>query len=453
MSVQQLSVLYEDLVESIIQSLERGDEEAIREQLQDHYPSELALVLEALPHGNRAQVWKILPTQMRGMVLRHLRDIARVSLIKDLSEDETSLLDSGEGMEVDELVEVVEHLPKKVADVVIGSLDEEERRRFDSHFVYAKGTAGRLMDTDVRTLRPDITVETALRYLRRYSLPSHTDNVLVVDHAGKYQGKLFFNALVTAHPDQQVSEVMDWQALPITADTKARDIALLFDQRDLLSVAVVDDDNMLLGRIVVTEVLDVIREEADRTLMNMAGLEEEEDLFAPVLPSAKRRAFWLGINLVTAFLAAWVIGMFEATLDKIVALAVLMPIVASMGGIAGSQTLTLAIRGLAMGQISASNSRWLLFKEVAIGCLNGLVWALVVAVIAAVWFGSYGIGAVIAAAMVINMVIAAFSGIVIPLLLDRLGIDPALSGSVVLTTVTDVVGFMSFLGLGTVFLL
>jgi magnesium transporter len=453
MSVEQLSVLYEDLVESIIKSLERGEDEAIREQLQNHHPSEMALVLEALPHDDRARMWRLLPAGVRGVVLRHLHDIARGSLIKDLGEDEASLMGSGERVEVDELADVVEHLPEKVAKVVIGSLDEEERRRFDSHFVYAKGTAGRLMDTDVRTLRPDITIETALRYLRRYGLPAHTDNVLVVDREGRYVGKLFFNALVTAHPHQRVSELMDRKALSVTADTKARDIALLFERRDLLSVAVVDQDKNLLGRIVVTEVLDVIREEGDRTLMNMAGLEEEEDLFAPILPSAKRRAFWLGINLVTAFLAAWVIGMFEATLDKIVALAVLMPIVASMGGIGGSQTLTLAIRGLAMGQISASNSRFLLFKEVAIGCLNGLVWALVVAVITALWFGSYGIGAVIAAAMVINMSVAAFAGILVPLLLDRMGIDPALSGSVVLTTVTDVVGFMTFLGLGTVFLL
>jgi len=451
MSFQQLSALYEDVVELVIDSLQKDDKASIREELQRFYPSELALILEALPHDDRAEVWALLNAKTQGQVLHHLHDIARASLIDGAGE--ASLVESGEHMDVDELAEVVQDLPDEVAKAVIDSLDEEERRRFDSHFIFAKNTAGRLMDTDVRTVRPDVTLRTALRYLRRYGLPTPTDSVLVVDRANRYLGKLFFAALATGHPQQRVSELMDREAAPILASTPAREIALLFEQRDLLSVAVVDADDKLLGRIAVSEVLDVIRDEADRTLMNMAGLEEEEDLFAPVLPSARRRAVWLGINLITAFLAAWVIGLFEATLDKLVALAVLMPIVASMGGIGGSQTLTLAIRGLAMGQIASSNSRWLLFKEMAIGALNGFVWAIVVAVIAVMWFDSYGIGVVIGAALLINMVIAAFSGIVIPLALDKLGIDPALSGSVVLTTVTDVVGFMTFLGLATAFLL
>ena len=451
MSIQQLSALYEEVVERIIEFLRTDDKASIRAELERFYPSELALILEALPHDDRADVWALIDTDIQGQVLHHLRDIARASLIDELGE--ASLVASGEQMDVDELAEVVQDLPEEVAQAVIGSLDEDERRRFDSHFVYAKNTAGRLMDTDVRTVRPDISLQTVWRYLRRFGVPQGTDSVLVIDRDNRYLGKLFFAALVTGYPGQRVSEIMDPEGASILADTQAREIALLFDQRDLLSVAVVDADNRLLGQIAVSEVLDVIREEADRTLMNMAGLEEEEDLFAPVLPSARRRAVWLGINLVTAFLAAWVIGLYEATLDKIVALAVLMPIVASMGGIGGSQTLTLAIRGLAMGQIGATNSRWLLFKEVAIGALNGLVWALVVAVIAVAWFGSYGIGAVIGVALIINMVIAAFSGILIPLILDKMGIDPALSGSVVLTTVTDVVGFMAFLGLATAFLL
>ena len=451
MSYQQLSALYEDVVELIIDSLQKNDKESIRAALEGHYPSELALILEALPHDERAEVWALLDAQIQGQVLHHLRDIARTSLIDEVGG--ASLVESGELMDIDELADIIEDLPEDVAKAVVDSLDEEERQRFDTHFIYGKNTAGRLMDTDLRTVRPDVSLKTAQRYLRRYGMPTHTDSILVVDRAKRYLGKLYFTALVTGHPQQQVAEAMDPEAASIPADAPAREIALLFEQRDQLSVAVVDADNRLLGRIAVAEILDVIRDEADRTLMNMAGLEEEEDLFAPVLPSAKRRAVWLGINLVTAFLAAWVIGLFEATLDKIVALAVLMPIVASMGGIGGSQTLTLAIRGLAKGQIGSSNSRWLLAKEVAIGALNGVVWALVVAGIAVVWFGSYGIGAVIGAALVINMVIAAFSGITIPLILDKMGIDPALSGSVVLTTVTDVVGFMAFLGLATAFLL
>ena len=451
MSIQQISALYEDVVERLIDALEKDDKAMIRDELESFLPSELALILEALPHDDRAEVWALFSAEIQGQVLHHLRDIARASLIEDIGE--ASLVESGAHMDVDELAEVVEDLPDEVAKAVIDSLDEEERQRFQTHFRYAKSTAGRLMDTDVRAVRPDVSLETASRYLRRYGSPVRTDGIAVVDRSNKYLGSLSFTAMVTGQSQQLVSEAMDYDAVAIAADTPAREISLLFEQRDLLSVAVVDTDNALLGSIAISEVLDVIREEADRTLMSMAGLEEEEDLFAPVLPSAKRRAVWLGINLVTAFLAAWVIGLFEDTLDKLVALAVLMPIVASMGGIAGSQTLTLAIRGLAVGQIGSSNSRWLLFKEVAIGILNGVVWALVVAAIAVIWFGSYGIGAVIGVALVINMVIAAFSGIVIPLILDKLGIDPALSGSVILTTVTDVIGFMAFLGLATAFLL
>ncbi|MFP4182971.1 MAG: magnesium transporter [Halorhodospira sp.] len=239
----------------------------------------------------------------------------------------------------------------------------------------------------------------------------------------------------------------------IQATTKSRDVATLFQTRELTSAPVVDEAGILLGRIIIDDILDVIRENSEQALMNMAGLDEAEALFAPMLPSAKRRAVWLGINLATAFLAAWVIGRFEDVLDKIVALAVLMPIVASMGGIAGSQTLTLAIRGLALGQISRVNSSWLLRKEIGIAALNGLLWSLVVAVLAVLWFGNVAIGVIIAAALVINMLAAGVAGIIIPLMLKRSGIDPALSGSVILTTVTDVVGFMAFLGLATIFLL
>jgi magnesium transporter len=227
----------------------------------------------------------------------------------------------------------------------------------------------------------------------------------------------------------------------------------LFEHRDMLSVAVVDEEDVLIGRVAIDAILDLMREESERALLNQAGLDEEESLFAPMLPSAKRRGVWLGINLVTVFLAAWVIGQFEEVLDKVVALAVLMPVVASMGGIAGSQTLTLVIRGLALDQIANANVRWLLFKEIGVGLLNGLVWSVVVAIVAYLWFANSGIAIVIALAMILNLLAAAISGISIPLILRRLGIDPALSGAVVLTTVTDIVGFLSFLGLASLFLL
>ena len=451
MSVQQLATLYEDLVDSISELLEKGDIQGLQRKLENHYPAEIALAMESLRHGERARLWSMLTAQMQGQVLHHLRDIARASLIEGLEPQD--LVTTGESMDVDDLAEVVSDFPESVSQALITSLDEAKRRHLETRLSYAEDTAGRFMHTTPRTVRPEVTLDTALRYLRMYGLNTQTDSLMVVDRERKYLGKLYFTALLTGKPKQRVAEVMDTQADPIPANMPIKDVVNLFDQRDLVSVAVVDEYNTLLGRISVPDIVELIREEADHTLMNMAGLEEEEDLFAPVLPSTRRRAVWLGINLGTAFLASWVIGLFEATLDQIVALAVLMPIVASMGGIGGSQTLTLTIRGLALGQIGAANSRWLVLKEIAIGILNGLMWAVVVAVIAILWFGDYRIGGVIAAALLINMIAAAVAGIVIPLILDRLGIDPALSGAVVLTTVTDVVGFMGFLGLGTLILL
>jgi magnesium transporter len=259
--------------------------------------------------------------------------------------------------------------------------------------------------------------------------------------------------LLTCQPDTLVSEVMNPEAERIRPELESRELAMLFRDHDLVSVAVVDEDEKLIGRVTIDDVVDVIQDEADRQILGAAGLNAEEDMFAPVIPSARRRAIWLGINLGTAFLAAWVIGLFEATLDQVVALAVLMPIVASMGGIAGSQTLTLIIRGIALGHVSSGNTRWLAYKEIAISVLNGCVWALVVGAISYLWFHEVLISGVLAAAMIITLLAAALSGVVIPLVMEKTGIDPALAGSVVLTTVTDVVGFMSFLGLATLFLL
>jgi len=310
------------------------------------------------------------------------------------------------------------------------------------------------MSADVISVRKDVTLAVVLRYLRRLKpLPPHTDALMVIDDHGIYLGKLTIANVVTELPDTLVAEVMgeaiDW----VRADASEHDVAVLFERRDLVSVAVVSEQGELLGRITVDEAVDIILAEADKALLASAGLNEDEDLFAPVLPSARRRAVWLGINLATVFLAAWVIGRFEEALDKIVALAVLLPVVASMGGIAGSQTLTLTIRGLALGQVSSANLRWLSNKELAVGLLNGIAWSLVVALVTYAWFQDMGIALIIAAAMVLNLVAAAFSGVLIPVILNRMGIDPALSGAVVLTTVTDVVGFLSFLGLATLFLL
>jgi magnesium transporter len=337
----------------------------------------------------------------------------------------------------------------------LSSLDEQRRERLEMALSYPEDSAGGLMSPDVVTVRPEVTLDVVQRYLgrRKDALPELTDNLIVVNRQGRYLGVLYLSDLLTNDPDDSVAEVMTLAVQPIPADARARDVANRFEQLDLISAPVTDPEGRVLGRITVDDVVDVIREEADHQFLGHAGLSEGEDMFAPVLLSARRRAVWLGINLMTAFLAAWVIGLFEATIEKVVALAVLMPVVASMGGIAGTQTLTLAIRGIALGQLSSKNIRWLVSKEMAVAVLNGMLWALVVATIALLWFGSTSIALIIAAAIVLNVLAAAFSGALLPLLLDRFGVDPALAGGVILTTVTDVVGFLSFLGLATLFLL
>jgi magnesium transporter len=327
------------------------------------------------------------------------------------------------------------------------------RAQLESMLSYPEESAGGLMNADAIAVRADVKTGTVLRYLRLLeTLPPQTDLLMVVDRSGRYQGALPLTALVTANLDSTVATLMDTEIAGIPVDTDSRDIALMFQDLDLLSAPVIDAEQRLIGRITVDDVIDLIREESDRAVMQMAGLDDEADMFAPVLVSARRRAVWLGINLVTAFLAAWVIGRFEATLEQLVALAVLMPIVASMGGIAGSQTLTLMIRGLALGQIQKGNLRVLVNREMGTSVLNGLLWAAVIALLAVVWFGNWGLGGVLGAAILINLLCAALAGLAIPLLLQRMGIDPALAGSVVLTTVTDVIGFFAFLGLASLWL-
>jgi magnesium transporter len=294
-----------------------------------------------------------------------------------------------------------------------------------------------------------------LRYLRQLGdkVPADTDTLFVVNRDDRYLGTLSLAALVSNDPSDSVAEVMSLTVQPISATTLDNEVARQFEQNDLISAPVVDEQGHLLGRITVDDIVDVIREEGEHQFMGQAGLSEDEDMFAPVLISSQRRAVWLGVNLLTAVMASWVIGLFEATIDKVVALAVLMPIVASMGGIAGSQTLALTIRGLALDQLTSSNTRWLIFKEFAVGSINGLIWALVVALIAGFWFHNTSLAILIGVAMIINLMIAAIMGTLVPISLHRLGIDPALAGSVLLTTVTDIVGFFAFLGLATVFLL
>jgi len=389
-----------ELVELALRDLDEGNSERLREALFDLHPAEIANLLEGMPPEQRRATWNLVREERRGEVLPFVRDEARAALIDEM--DHADLVTAAEQMDDEDLAEVIDELPENLTESVLAALDMDHRQRIEAVLSYPEGTAGRLMSTDVISVRSDVTLAVVLRWLRRHKqLPSHTDALMVLSDEDRYRGKLDIADLLTSDPDLQVSEVMKPETVTVRARVKGREVAALFERRDLISVAVLDDEDRLLGRITIDDVVDIIREEADHTLLASAGLEEDEDLFAPVVPSARRRALWLGVNLITVFAAAWVIGRFEEALDKIVALAVLMPAVASMGGIAGSQTLTLTIRGLALDQIAAANARWLMGKEILVGVINGLAWALVVALVAYFWFQNTGIAYVIAAAMVV----------------------------------------------------
>jgi magnesium transporter len=356
-------------------------------------------------------------------------------------------------MDLDDLAHLVADLPETVTLQLLKSLDQQDRERLSTVLSFPDDSAGSLMNMDIVSLRPDVTVEVVLRYLRmRGEVPAKTDRLFVVDRHDIYLGTVPLTRLLTSDLDLPVGELVETEAPRIDPETPAHDVSQLFQDRDLISAAVVSREGRLLGRITIDDVVDVIREEADHSVLSMAGLDEEDDMFAGVVRSARRRAVWLAVNLATALLAANVVGLFEGTIEKFVALAVLMPIVASMGGIAGSQTLVLIIRGLALGRVEPSNARWLLAREVSVGLLNGLLVAGMIGIVAGIWFSDWRIGAIICAALMINMLAAALAGVGVPLILKRLGIDPALAGSVILTTFTDCIGFASLLGLGTIFL-
>jgi magnesium transporter len=415
------------------------------------HPAEIALLIESLPPAQREVVWTFVEPEIEGDVLVELSDEVRQSFIEGMNAEE--LLAAAEDMEVDDLADLVGDLPEAVGTQLVKSMDAQDRERLNSILSYEPDTAGGLMNTDTVSVRADVTVEVVLRYLRmRGELPDKTDRLFVADREDRYLGTVALTRLLTEDPEQPVGDILDTEAPRISPDTNATEVARLFQDRDLVSAAVVDPGGKLLGRITVDDVVDVIREEAAHEVMSAAGLRDEEDVFAGVFPSTRRRLVWLGINLVTAFLAAAVVSRFEGTIEKVAALAALMPIVASMGGIAGTQTVTLIIRGIALGQVEWVNARWLLWKEIAVGGLNGLIWAAIVGGVTIAWYHTWKISAIIAAATLINLLAAAIVGTVVPLLLKRMRVDPALSAGVILTTFTDCIGFATLLGLGTLFL-
>jgi magnesium transporter len=433
-------------------ALDSGRLGPVRRLVNTLSPAEIGNLLESLPPGKREIVWGLVDAADDGEVLVHVGDEVRESLLAEMDPDE--IVAAVEDLDIDDLADLVEDLPDTVIDEVLKSMDRENRERLEQVLSYPEDTAGRLMNPDVVTVRADVTVDVVLRYLRlRGELPEHTDHLFVVSRRHQYLGRLALTALLTHEDATPINELIDDEQPAIAVETPATQVANQFSDHDWVSAPVVDANNILLGRITIDDVVDIIREQAEHQALSAAGLNEDEDLFSPVPRATRRRALWLGINLATAFLASWVIGRFADTLEQIVALAVLMPIVASMGGVAGTQTLTLMVRGLALGQVGRGNLRALIRKEVLVGLLNGLVWAVVVGTVSALWFSDVPLGAVIAGAMMINLIAAALAGVLVPLTLRRMSVDPALAGGVVLTTFTDVIGFLSFLGLATLVLL
>ena len=435
-------------LKAVNRALASGTFSQVRQLLNNLPGAEAAHLIESSPPREREILWQLLNQEQETEVLQYLGEEVRVELLRDLPPEE--LVTLVEDLDTDDLADLLQELPEQVTSQVLAGLDAQNRERLEQVMSYPEDTAGGLMNTDVITVRPEITFEVVQRYLRRRGeIPDTTDNLLVVNRKNQFVGVLPLTKVLLSAPGTTVREAMRTDVEAIPADRSEHDVAKLFERLDLVTAPVVDDNGVLVGRITIDDVVDVIREEAAHSLMGMAGLDEDEDTFGSVWQTARRRALWLGINLLTALAASAVISLFEDTLEKVVALAVLMPIVASMGGIAGSQTLTLVIRAMALGQVQAGNTRYLLFKELSVGALNGLLWAAVIGTTAALWFDNPSLGGIIASAMVLNLVVAAGAGALIPMVMKKMGIDPALAGSVVLTTVTDIVGFMAFLGLAT----
>ncbi len=431
-------------------ALESGEIRQVRHMLNRILlPGDVAHLIESSPPRERQIIWNLLDQEVEGEVLQDLNDEIQAAFLSQMNTEEVIAVT--EGLDVDDIADVLQQLPDTIMVEVLNAMDKLDRERIEKVLSYPEDTAGGIMDTDTVTIRADISIDTALRYIRRHTeLPEMTDSLLVVSRKNNFIGILPLTKMLVSDPNITVREVMITDIEPIPADMADAEVALIFERHDLVSAPVVDENRQLLGRITIDDVVDVIREDADHSLMSMAGLDEDEDTFAPILKTTRSRAVWLGINLITAFVASAVIGMFEETIEKVVALAILMPIVASMGGIAGTQALTIVIRGMALGQVERSNAGWLLNRELAVGVLNGMLWAAVVAAAAVLWFDDIVIGAIIASALLINLVVAALAGTSLPLILRAKGIDPALAGGVLLTTITDVVGFMSFLGLATI---
>ena len=440
-----------NLLERLDNAIDSVTLNQVRHSLNNLSPPDIAHQLETAPPKFRGILWELVDPELSGEVIQELSDEIQSEFLGEMDSAEVALLT--EGLNVDDIADILQQLPDRVIPEVLQAMSVQDRQRVESVLTYAEDTAGGLMDTEVITVRPDISVDVVLRYLRRFEeIPDITDTLFVVNRNDRFLGNLALSKLLTSSPTTTVREVMNTEVQEIHVNHTDSEVAQLFQRHDLVSAPVIDDHKNLVGRITIDDVVDVIVEDADHSLLAMSGLSDTEDTFSSIGKTAPRRALWLGANLLTAIVASTAISLFESTLDKVVALAILMPIVASMGGVAGSQTLTVVIRGMALGQIERGNINWLLSKEFAVGALNGLLYALIVGGVVSVWFQDPTMAIIIGLAMAINLMSAALSGTLLPVVLKKLDIDPALAGTVILTTITDIVGFVSFLGLATIFL-
>ena len=443
---------FEVSLQNLMTALEASDHDEAKLQIQDLHPGELALLFEAIQPKDRSILWPGIEISVQGEILKEVNEDVQSQLIAEMSVD--SLVKATEKLDTDDLADIVPNMPESAVHSLLLTLDFKHRERLNKVLSYPENSAGGLMNTDFITVRPDVSIRAVIRYLRLLKeMPVDTDQVFVVDRNFNYLGSLLITSLLTAEPEEMVEKFISNDfSKPVGADTDESEVALLFEQRNLISAPVIDEDNQLVGRITIDDVVDVIRDQAEHSVMSMVGLDEDEDVFAPILHSSKKRSIWLGVNLITALIAVYFIGLFEATLQQKIALAILMPVVASMGGIAGTQTLIIVTRGIATGKVTTANIKALINKEVAVSGLNGIIWSLVIGLITYYWFSDLLLSLIIALAIITNLIVAAFSGAFLPLLLSKLRIDPALAGGVILTTITDVIGFVAFLGLAALFI-
>mgnify|MGYP001375393584 CR=1 FL=1 len=439
----------EDLLKRIQNQEVEPSINQIKRILSGMQPSEVAHSIESLPPKERKFLWSLIDTQDEGEIIAELHDEIQQELISEISSEELMTIIGD--LELDKIVDILQILPDKKAENILSSMSHRDRKRIEDALEYPENSAGGLMNTDIISVRPNHNLEVVMRYLRaQRELPQNTDQIFVVSRENKYLGSLSISLIVVSDPGLNVRELMETETQPLNAYLNDKDVSRLFEQNDWVSAPVVDDKSRLIGRVTIDDVIDVIMEDADQNFLGMAGI--AEDTFAAPARAARSRIMWLSINLMTAFIASITISLFQATIDQIVYLAILMPIVASMGGVAGTQTLTIMIRGLTLQQINQSNLKWLYKREIAVSIVNGILLSMLVGGITYLWFNDIVISTLICIAMVINLIFSAIAGIFIPIILRKFNQDPAIAGSVVVTTVTDVIGFLSFLGLASLFL-